>query len=258
MKGLKKLIYTSVIPFLGLINKKRNKYINVIYYHDIIPEKGLSFMRTNKELFFRQMKHIVQKGYKTVRFDDFANDKTLINYNHKKLLITFDDGWKSNYTEIFQFMKSNDIRYNIFLEVGKIGFDPNYLTWEQIKEMHESGIVGFGAHTYSHPNMSNVSDYDIKKEIYEADSVIEEKLGFKPLDFCFPFGAYSTESLSQIASTNQYKRIYTSDMAYSYAKGDVMVMGRNGISNEESFSVFKKKTAGYYNIFNTLKNISIR
>lgn len=252
MNPIKSILYRKAIPFLGLLNRGQNRFVNVIYYHDVVPAKGESYMRINIDLFRQQMEYIAQKGYKTTRFDDFDQDASLVEYSTDRLLITFDDGWLSNYSSIFSMMKNLGLKYNIFLETAKIGVAPDYLSWEQAKEMHESGLVGFGAHTFTHPNMSETSNYDLKKEIYDVNEIIRNKLGIHPQDFCFPFGAYSQESLRQIAETGEYKRIYTSDMDYSYSLGNVIVMGRNAISNDEPFEVFKGKTSGYYNIYKSL------
>ena len=53
----------------------------------------------------------------------------------------------SNYTRVFSIMKELNLKFNIFLEVGAIGNKKNYLTWDFINEMVESGLVGLGAHT---------------------------------------------------------------------------------------------------------------
>lgn len=250
MNPLKKLIYNYGIPLLGCMFRGNNKLVNVIYYHDIVKGVGYSFMRTNIDIFKRQMMYIASHGYKTLRFDEL-NDET-IKYNPKTVVIAFDDGWKSNYTEIYDLMKSLGIKYNIYLAVKEIGINPDYLTWEQVRLMHEEGSVGFGAHTYTHPDMSDISKIDPAVEFDMADKVFEEQLGYKPLDFCYPFGSYSEESNDYIVKNTKYIRIYTSRMMYSYLQDGKVIFGRNGISNDEPFSVFKAKLNGYFNIWKTI------
>lgn len=247
MNPIKKLIYNYSIPFLGRIFHYNNKLLNVIYYHDIVKGEGQSYMRMNIDIFKRHMEYIASHGYKTLRFDEL-NDDT-IRYNPKTVLITFDDGWKSNYTEIYDYMKSLGIKYNIYLAVKEIGFNSDYLTWEQVKKMHDEGFVGFGVHTYTHPDMSDINKIDPKIEFEKADSIFYEKLGFQPLDFCYPFGKYSEESNEYIVKHTAYTRIYTSRMMYSYLQNCKVIFGRNGISNNDSFRVFKAKLKGYFNVW---------
>lgn len=251
MNFAKKFIYCNVIPFIGRLNTRKNRYLNVIYYHDIVDKGGDSFMRTPVELYKRQMEYIKEKGIKTYTFDELDNNKCSRRVNDG-VLITFDDGWISNYTMIFEYMKSLGLKYNIFLAVNKIGKDPEYLTWEQINEMHNSGFVGFGAHTYTHCNMKSLENIDLGIEIHKANEEILSYTRIKVKDFCFPFGAYSEDSINRIIAENVYDRIYTSDLRYSYPKGPVLIFGRNGISCNEPFMVFKNKLNGYFNIFNSL------
>lgn len=250
MNPIKKIIYNYGIPFAGRLNHSKNNIVNVIYYHDIVDGKGESFMRTNYDIFKRHMEYIASKGYRTLRFDEL-NDDT-IQYNRKNIVIAFDDGWKSNYDKIYELMKSLGLKYNIYLAVKEIGTNPDYLTWEQVRQMHDEGLVGFGAHTYTHPDMSDISKINPELEFTKADAIFEKELGYKPLDFCYPFGCYSEASNDYIVKNTNYTRIYTSRMMYSYMQDGKIIFGRNGISNDESFGVFKAKLKGYFNVWRVI------
>jgi peptidoglycan/xylan/chitin deacetylase (PgdA/CDA1 family) len=250
MNPIKKLIYNYGVPLVGRLCRKKNKYINVIYYHDIVDGEGYSFMRINFEVFKKQMEYIASKGYETVRFNDLKTDDDE-RYDPKRIIIAFDDGWKSNFTKIYELMKSLGLKYNIYLAVKEIGTNPEYLTWTEVRKMHDEGWVGFGVHTYTHPDMSDISKIEPEVEFTKANTIFEEQLGYKPVDFCYPFGAYSEESNEYIASYLEYKRIYTSRLMYSYRQNGKLILGRNGINNDESFGVFKAKLKGYFNIWRT-------
>ena len=247
----KRLFYRIFCPIIGRLMLHRNKFINVFYYHDIVRDNGYSFMRTNIDVFKHQMEWLVSKGYETLRFDDL-NEETLM-FKKKKVLIAFDDGWRSNYTEIFEYMKSQGLKYNIFLTMGEINNNPEYLTWNMVREMHESGLCGFGAHTYTHPDMSDLNKICIDKEVNQADKLFEKELGYQPIDFCYPFGYYSEESNLGLEVKSQYQRIYTSQNLFSYSQNGRIVMGRNGISTDDSEAEFQNKVKGYENAFYSLR-----
>ena len=248
MDTLKQIIYDNVIPFIGRLFLKRNKFINVIYYHDIVKGTGSSFMKMNFDVFKRQMEYIAANGYKTLRFDDL-DDEQNIQFVNKRIIIAFDDGWLSNYTEIYDLMSRLGLKYNIYLTIGKISQDPEYLSWDLIRKMHSSGLVGFGAHTYTHPDMSDVLKINHELEFLKANEIFEKELGYRPIDFCYPFGKYSEESNEYITSNSSYSRIYTSRMMYSYIQNGKLIFGRNGISNDDSMKVFKAKLNGYFNVW---------
>ncbi len=254
MNPIKKNVFNNVIPLLGSMTKGKNKFINVIYYHDIVNGEGNGSQQTNIELFKSQIKYIKDNGYKTFTFDELE-DKDNIKYNPKTVLITFDDGWVSNYSEIFEYMKKMNIKYNIFLECKKIGNDENYLTWDMVREMHASGIVGFGAHTFNHPDMSDIENINTDIEIIEANKKITEETGIIPKDFCYPFGKWSEKSNKYLVENTGYTRIYTSSMRYSYLQNDKIIFGRSSINSLFSFKVFKNMVKGNYNIFSSLRGL---
>lgn len=247
IKGLLlKAIEDYFLPFVGKILVWKNKYCNVIYYHDIVDGEGYSYMKTNYDVFVSQMLYLKENGYETLRFDDL-NDET-IKFKTKRVLIAFDDGWRSNYDKIFEFMKANGLKYNVFLTMGEIGHNPDYLTWNQVRKMHNSGLCGFGVHTFSHPDMSELCRIDYHKEIDEANELFEKELGYAPKDFCYPFGYYSEKSNQKLLACTQYERIYTSMQFFSYLQQGKIVFGRNGINNESPMHVFVKRVKGYYNV----------
>ena len=246
-----------VTPYLGKLRLWNNRYVNVIYYHDIVLGTGNSFDRTNIVTFKKQMEYILSEGYETLLFQDLNNPECL-KFRKKRVLISFDDGWKSNYTEIFDYMLQRGIKYNVFLIVGKIGENPDYLNWEMVKKMNDSGIVGFGVHTYSHIDMTDVRIVDTSKEITEANEIFHREIGRTPEDFCYPFGYYSEESNHYLERNSGYKRIYTSKKMYSYKENDVIIFGRNGISEDHSMRVFKRKLKGYYNSYKTVETLFVQ
>lgn len=251
MNPIKKVAYNYLIPFVGRLNVGKNKFVNVIYYHDIVKGEGQSFMQTNIEVFKKQIQYIADNGYKTLRFDEL-DDKDNLKFEKKKVVIAFDDGWLSNYTEIFEFMKSLGIKYNIYLTIGEIGKNPDYLTWDLVRQMHDSGWVGFGVHTFTHPHVADMKDIDPQLEFVQANEVFQKELGYEPLDFCYPFGSCSEKSHKYLTTQTNYQRIYTSTMMYSYKQNGRIIFGRNGISNDETFGVFKAKLNGCFNVWKRL------
>ena len=251
MKDSLRYIYNIVRSFIGLLMLGKNKYCNVIYFHDVVKSEGFSYMRIEKDRFIALMNYISDNGYKTLRFDDLNFDNN-VRFDRKSVIIAFDDGWLSNYTEIFDYMKQRNIKYNIFLSINEIGNNPNFLNWDQVRAMQESGLVGFGTHTYNHVDASDLTDAEKEIEFTKANIVFEQNLGYKPEDFCYPYGYYSEKTNEYLSSNKIYKRIYTSEMMYSYQQHDSIIFGRNAISNTYSMQYFVMKLNGYMNNYTIL------
>ena len=252
MTRLKKFVFLHIVPMVGRVLRGKNNYINVIYYHDIVKGEGYKSQKTNLELFKKHMQYLVDNGYRTYTFEDLEQSENLV-YKKNSVLITFDDGWRSNYTEIFDFMKEKGIKYNIFLEAGNVETNEEYLTWDMVREMYASGIVGFGAHTYTHPDMSDISKIDLGKEFNQANEKITAETGITPKDFCYPFGKWSQESNAYIVKNTDYTRIYTSTMFFSYEQEGKIIFGRSSINGDLPLGAFKNMLKGNYNAFESLK-----
>lgn len=65
-------------------------------------------------------------------------------------LITFDDGYADNFYYVFPLLKRFKIKATIFINTAYIDTNPDYLTWDQIKQMYASGLVDFELHSHRH------------------------------------------------------------------------------------------------------------
>ncbi len=61
-------------------------------------------------------------------------------------------------------------------------------SWNELREMADSGLVDIGSHTVTHPILSSISDQESWLELTESRRQIEEGTGRKVGSFCFPNG----------------------------------------------------------------------
>lgn len=62
------------------------------------------------------------------------------------------------------------------------------LTWDEIREMRDSGLFSFGAHTVTHPILSNCTDDQQRKELALSQQRINKELGESAYLFAYPNG----------------------------------------------------------------------
>lgn len=63
------------------------------------------------------------------------------------------------------------------------------MTWEQVREMEQSGLVSYGAHTMHHPVLAYLSDQqELRQEITQCRQVLEDRLGHPVRTFAYPIG----------------------------------------------------------------------
>ncbi|WP_174614759.1 polysaccharide deacetylase family protein [Virgibacillus ihumii] len=213
-----------------------------IYYHDITLHSGESYMRINKEKFYSQMKFLYENNYETLLFSDIKKGN---NPTKKSILISFDDGFESNYEYGMSILKKFGIKANIFLTLDYIGKE-GYLTWDMVKEMHDSGLIEFGAHTKTHLDSRLINSNNFKEEIRSVNENIEKHCGYQVEDFCFPYGIYNRKVLKYFNDFGIYKRVYTSDMCNPKKMSFLKPVGRIGIRDEDDLEDFSNKVKGNY------------
>lgn len=242
----KKLAF-NIVPVIGTFYPKKLEF-PVIYYHDIVEDKGFSLQQTNYHVFKKQMEYLARNNYKTLLFsevEEFMKSTNVIK--DKYVLITFDDGYRSNYLHAFSIMKDLNLKFNIFINTKMIEEnDSNYMTIDMVKEMYNSGIVEFGSHTHSHIDSKSVTEDQLIKEINLCNEKIFDWLGYNTNDFCYPYGFYTKETNELLSK--YYSRIYTSDCKPLERKEDAIIRGRIGISTDDSIADFKNKLSGKYDV----------
>ena len=127
-----------------LYNKTRKNFVLCLMYHSIDSEKNKGGIFVDE--FEEHIKWIKDK--KTFKMEELKG----LDYKLPKnsILITFDDGYKNNYTLAFPILKKYNMKATIFLNTKFIEKDEAYLNWDEIREMYESGLIDFQLHTHSH------------------------------------------------------------------------------------------------------------
>jgi peptidoglycan/xylan/chitin deacetylase (PgdA/CDA1 family) len=63
------------------------------------------------------------------------------------------------------------------------------LKWAEVREMEESGLVSFGAHTMHHPILACLRDAaEVQREVSDCRTVMEQQLGHPVRIFAYPIG----------------------------------------------------------------------
>jgi peptidoglycan/xylan/chitin deacetylase (PgdA/CDA1 family) len=117
--------------------------------------------------------------------------------------ITFDDGYRDNFTEAFPLLLRYRVPATIFVATGLVATgtyrDQPMLTAAQIREMADHG-VGFGAHTVTHPILSALSREAAAIEVAASKAHIEQMTGRETTAFAYPNGRAGDFTVSSVAA----------------------------------------------------------
>lgn len=157
-------------------------YIPVLMYHDFAPmvSKDRSSNTVSTDLFDKQLKALLDQGYTPVTFyhlDLYLDKKAGLPI--KPVIITADDGYLSNYTIAYPLLKKYRIPATFFVTTAFMGVNTQFshITWEQAKEMEESGLIDIQSHTHRHQLLTGLSKEEAMYETSISFGLIEKNLG---------------------------------------------------------------------------------
>ena len=142
------------------------------------------------------MKYLKDNGYITTSLDTlYAALKKTTLLPEKVVILTFDDGYIDFYFNAYPILKKYGFSATIFIPTGLIG-GPAYLSWTQIRDMHSSGLIVFGAHTTSHSHLPSLSRESALKELTESKNTLSDQLGV-PINFlAYPYGSTNNKTIN--------------------------------------------------------------
>jgi peptidoglycan/xylan/chitin deacetylase (PgdA/CDA1 family) len=162
-----------------------------MYHHVGKPddESSGSFFIDDKT-FARQLDVITGK-YHPIAISELEDCYVYKKEIHRNaVLLTFDDGYSDNYHYAYPLLQEKKVPVTIFLSTGQVGTAGNMLTWEQVKEMHESKLVEFASHGVNHKRLRKCSDEDVLFELTNSKEALEKMMGKTVKSFCYPYGAF--------------------------------------------------------------------
>lgn len=175
--------------------------------------------------FDKQMAYLAKNGYHTITPDQLlAYLRKGQELPEKPVLITFDDGYADNYTNAYPIMKKYGFTAIVFLVTDKIGRDPRFMNWEQVKEMQEDGFF-FGSHTVHHQELTKMPAAQALAELTQSRQELAQHLGQAPLFFAYPGGYYDL-SIEHLVRQAGYRAAFTVRFGVVSPDSDVYALER--------------------------------
>ena len=192
--------------------------VAVLGYHELNEKLPETAMRIHTSKFRRQMETIRQLGITVITLEDFLawkrGDKKI---PEKSLLLTFDDGWKSVYTDALPILREFHYPFSLYLYKQYVDGGGKALTSAMIQEMVTGG-AGIGSHSVSHPYPATIKKYQkkgddaydafLRTEMGESKRFLEYKFGQKVTTYAYP-GGYHTDEMFPLAKEFGYTSAFT-------------------------------------------------
>lgn len=232
----------------------RQQYVvPILMYHSVDPQaEKKNMLAVTPEIFARQMDFLKKHHYNVIPLEKLVDlIKAKAKIPPKTVVITLDDGYKDNYLYAYPILKKYNLPATMFIIIGEVGRSQNdRLSWEEIKEIRDSGIIYFGSHTLGAEPLVNLqSDQEIRRQIVESKKILEEKLGRKVLVFSYPEGLFNAKIRQMVVDAGYQGAVATNPGRHS-PDDDIFALKRLRISrNAGNIFVFAVESSGYYTFF---------
>ncbi len=228
--------------------------VTVLAYHHLEPFSSGKHLTNSAilpvEEFLWQMQYLHDNNFYTMNLeemDDFLSGR--FKPPGPAVLITFDDGYESNYIYALPVLSRYKFKAVIF-PTGRVPEDESadpekvaaqglvryrHLTTYQLKSMIRTGLLDFGCHTYDNhkfiegkPALTVLSEEDIRADLLRYNRTFI-MLGIPmPYAIAYPYGVASRNAVS-VASSMGYRLGFTVNPGYASPGNNTMLINRFSI-----------------------------
>jgi peptidoglycan/xylan/chitin deacetylase (PgdA/CDA1 family) len=205
----------------------------IFCYHRLVDKVRFPGTEITPAVFEQQMKMLKDRGITVISLQDLlAWRRGEKNIPPRCAVITFDDGWKSQYEVAWPILKKLGYTFTMFIYTeGVAGASlggGQAITWEMLGDMRDNGI-DIEAHSATHQDLREghtimVMEPDRKRtkkkltgaeyeqwlqnEVVGCKTLLEQRLGIKVNCFAVPFGNYN-EHVKEMARNTGYEAMFT-------------------------------------------------
>lgn len=254
--------------------KNKNFAIPVLMYHHVNPEG--SFINVRPGLFESQIKYLQESGYTSLNTTDLLEIfNGTRNPPDRPVVITFDDGWLDNWLFAFPILKKCGMKAIIFVvtslipekgkrmrsDEGTVKGLPAHkecqqmvdsgsaqevmLSWEEITEMENTGLIDIQSHTHTHQRWDKLYTDNkermktLNEELKISKEIIEKRLNKQCDALCWPWGKYNDEYI-EAARSSGYNLLFTTEKGTNTPATGKWKIKRIVIGNIGNISLMKK------------------
>ncbi|MBF0319708.1 MAG: polysaccharide deacetylase family protein [Nitrospirae bacterium] len=221
--------------------------VPILLYHRFGPVVADSMTITTAG-FESHLKYLRQNGYTVIPLrqliDSLKSKKPLPAHS---VVIVADDAHKSVYTDMFPLARKYNVPVTLFVYPSAISNASYAMTWNQLKEVKETGLFDLQSHTYWHPNFKrekkklDQKEYEklVETQLKKAKDKLEKDLNAKVDLLAWPFGIYD-EYLMGKASEAGYIAAFSIERRPVRSTDNMMSLPRFLIENSNQGKSFER------------------
>ncbi len=120
--------------------------------------------------------------------------------------LTFDDGWRDQYTNGRPLLNSYQLPVTYYLLTSTVT-DPEYMTTDMMQTLGTEGNE-LASHTVTHPHLPTLTTAQVDQELSDAQTQLRAWFGTNGVadDFATPYGEYNSSIITEIKKYYQSHR----------------------------------------------------
>lgn len=204
--------------------------------------------------FEAQLRYLKDRNFSTLSFaelNDIMRSKRPMPAN--AVVLTIDDGYASVYDVAWPLLKKYQMQATLFIYTDFIGGGAA-LSWEQLREMRDSGLIEVESHGKSHASLAPLSgDVDersyrnrLAAELSASEAVFMAKLGAAPDYLSYPYGN-SSPIVANMLKDNGYQLAATVTRGQNGSFVDPFLLHRTMIYDNHTLKDFEGFLDGFSN-----------
>ncbi len=159
----------------------------------------------------------------------------------KPVVVTFDDGCITNYTAAFPLLKERQIPAEFYITTDWIGNDFS-MNEDQLRELDAAGMA-IDSHGVTHKYLSDMDDDEMRSELSESKSRLEDILGHAISTIALP-GGRGDHRTRRFALELGYERLCTSELGYNDCRCNPFAIKRIAITRDMDITTFASLVSG--------------
>lgn len=177
------------------------------------------------------------------------------DFPKKPIILTFDDGYVDNYTNLLPLMEKYGYKGVIYL-LGD--FEVTYNYWDADKGDHRDEIMTkaqkkvfvekgweIGSHTLTHRHLTQLSEKEAFDEIVKSKTNLEKELETQIISFAYPYGDVNEKVKELTKQSGHFLGIATDSGGMDIEEDLFQVFRINIFPNESLFQLYKKTSSWY-------------
>lgn len=193
----------------------------ILMYHGVGWEQGDDWPREliiKPTLFAKQLEYLQHEGYNILSVQQLAQHLQQGSLPGKCVALTFDDGYKNNYTQALPLMQQYGAKGTFFVINNDIG-KPDNMNEAELKAMLAAGME-IGSHTMNHAPLAKIDPKYLPWELASSRYFLKKQLDqYVVRTLAYPNGSYN-------------EAIIKAAQEYGFYYG---VTGRVGVNTPASF-----------------------